>query len=189
MKILPSETISDEQLVELYLNGNHECIGNLYLRYFNKVYRKCYSFTRDQSLAFDLTQDIMIKSINKLYTFKGKSKFSTWLFALTTNYCIEIFRKNKSIVFEPIEEKHVLDKMENEDISELSEISYSEIIRIMNEIPETDQVMLRMKYECNCSIKDLQVSFNLSASAVKMRLQRARNKIEKIYLRRLRATA
>ncbi|NJK87509.1 MAG: hypothetical protein HC906_17530 [Bacteroidales bacterium] len=60
---------------------------------------------------------------------------------------------------------------------------------ILKDIPEIDQVMLRMKYEHNYSIKELQDSFNLSASAVKMRLQRARNKIEKSYLGRFRASA
>ncbi|NJK87510.1 MAG: RNA polymerase sigma factor [Bacteroidales bacterium] len=97
MEHFHSEFLSDEQLVSLYLKGNKSFLENLYRRYFNKVYRKCYGFTKNHNEAFDLAQDILLKSFGKLDSFKGTSKFSTWLYAITTNYCIEFLRKTKTL--------------------------------------------------------------------------------------------
>jgi RNA polymerase sigma factor (sigma-70 family) len=184
-----SQVLTDEQLVCLYLNGNTSCLEYLYQRYFNKVYRKCYGYTRNHNEAFDIAQDVLIKSFAKLATFKGNSKFSTWLFSITANYCVEVLRKNKHIAFEKIDDQFILTDISDDNSSELFDYYLPELINVLKEIPEIDQAMLRMKYEQNYSIKDLQDSFNLSASAVKMRLQRARHRIEKICLSRLKAIA
>lgn len=188
-KNIQPQSQTDEQLVNLYLSGNKAILGDLYTRYFNKVYRRCYGYTKNQSEAFDLAQDVLLKSFGKLTSFKGNSKFSTWLFAVTSNYCIEILRKNKNVAFEKLEDQYFITENTEENHSEVLDFYLPELINILKEIPEIDQALLRMKYEHNYSIRDLQISFNLSASAVKMRLQRARNKIEKICLSRLKASA
>ncbi len=184
MKHTDFDLYTDEQLVISYLNGNGESFSILYRKYFPKVYSKCYGFTRNSSTAFDLAQDVLIKAYSKLNTFKGGSRFSTWLFAITYNYCIETYRKKKNILFEPVDDQILPDDHADTELSEWKERKEQDIRDLLLEIPEIDRQLLKMKYEHNFSIKDLQDSYNLSASAVKMRLQRARNKIGQIYLQR-----
>ena len=182
--------ITDEEFVIRHLNGDDSGFSALYKKYFIKVYYRCYSFTRDHNNALDLAQDILLKVYGKLDSFKGEARFSTWLFAITYNYCVEIYRKKKNIVFEQIGDKINISDYAYEEFPFMQETGEKDIDELMKEISDNDRLLLQMKYEQNLSIKDLQNSFHLSASAVKMRLQRARQRIEKNYLnRKLAATA
>ena len=67
----------------------------IYDRYSEKVYRKCFSFTRDTAKAEDLAHDIFLRVITKIGTFKGGARFSTWLYSITYNYCMDNIRKAK----------------------------------------------------------------------------------------------
>jgi len=173
---------SDEQLIQDYLKGNNNSLGILYSRYYSKVYQKCLSFTKNADDAFDLTQDILMKAFSKVSTFKGNSKFSTWLYAIAHNYCITSASKVKNYHFEDFSmEQNIMD--ESPDMSELEQRKeYEEkelkLQDVLAEVPELDRNLLNLKYNLNYSVKDLQSEYKLSASAVKMRLMRARQKVE-----------
>jgi RNA polymerase sigma-70 factor (ECF subfamily) len=174
--------ISDEQLIQDYLKGNNNSLGILYSRYYSKVYQKCLSFTKNADNAFDLTQDILMKAFTKISTCKGNSKFSTWLYAIAHNYCITATSKTKNDNFEDISmEQNIVD--ESPDMDELEQRKeYEEkelkLKSVLADVPEIDRNFLNLKYHLNYSVKDLQAEYKLSASAVKMRLMRARQKVE-----------
>ena len=78
----------------------HDDFGILYDRYAEKVYHKCISFVKDVDLAQDLAHDVFLKTFLNLAKFEGKSKFSTWLYSLTYNFCIDYLRKNnKNMIY------------------------------------------------------------------------------------------
>nr|WP_320119301.1 RNA polymerase sigma factor [uncultured Marinifilum sp.] len=176
MKKTLNRNLSDGQLVQFYLQGDQKSLGILYERHFNNVYYKCLSFTKDSTEAYDLVQEIFVKVNSKLHLFKGNAKFSTWLFRITQNYCIEYYRKKYRMKYETIspavfnlaDEEYVPSKFENISIE-----------TVINSVSDTEQLMLRLKYLEGKSIKELQEKFNMGASAVKMRLQRAKQKISK----------
>jgi RNA polymerase sigma-70 factor (ECF subfamily) len=171
--------LTDEQLVDQYKTGNNNCLGILYERYYKKVYHKCLSYTKNPDVAFDLAQDILLKAFGKIPTFRGNSSFSTWLFVIACNHCVAHLRKNKSIHFENIDNYFNISD-EDEDVEErvLYEQKEESLGYHLEEIAEIDKKMLVLKYQHNFSINDLQKEFKLNASAVKMRLQRARHKME-----------
>lgn len=176
---------SDEQLIHKYLSGDNNPLGILYNRYYSKVYHKCLSFTKNSDDAFDLTQEILIKAFSKIASFKGEAKFSTWLFSITHNSCIthyEKTKKNQSCAFdiatESVDEGYDTDELLVRKLREDRELKLNQYL---NQIPEADKRMLELKYRYEYSIQDLQREFDLSASAVKMRLLRARKKIEQLY--------
>lgn len=182
MKTGEDTFLLDEGLISQYKQGDVNSLGVLYSRYYNKVFNKCLSFAKNYDDAFDLTQEVILKAFHKIDTFKGESKFSTWLYALVHNYCIESYRKKQKIQQENIEDcYHLAEYFFDAEESDAFENKSSSVKEILANMPNMDKMMLLMKYEQNKSIKDLQIIFNLSASAVKMRLQRARHKIEKIY--------
>jgi RNA polymerase sigma factor (sigma-70 family) len=170
---------SDEELVDSYRTGKNECLGLLYERYYKKVYHKCLSYTKNPDIAFDVSQDILLKAFGKIATFRGNSSFSTWLFVITTNHCIAFLRKTKNIYFENID-SYLFLQDENQDFEERILYEYKEqslAIELEN-ISELERKMLILKYQNNYSITDLQKEFNMKASAVKMRLLRAKQKME-----------
>ena len=97
MKTVEETFLLDEKLISQYKQGDVNSLGILYSRYYNKVYNKCFSFAKNCDDAYDLTQEVMLKAFNKINTFKGESKFSTWLYALAHNFCIESYRKKQKI--------------------------------------------------------------------------------------------
>ncbi|UXP31780.1 sigma-70 family RNA polymerase sigma factor [Reichenbachiella agarivorans] len=167
---------TDEQLVQSLQQGNKLAMGELYSRYYMLVFAKCLSFVKNTDDASDLAQDVMLRVMEKAAGFKGESKFSTWLYSVTFNYCTDKLRKAKSKHFEPIHEH--FDMEDDADAVQELEVAMEQIVQenVWQTISEEDQQLLMMKYQQNMSIKDLQLMYNLSASAVKMRLMRAREK-------------
>ena len=185
MKTTVISNLTDEQLLNEYLNGDNDALGILYNRYYKKVYHKCLSFIKNSDDAFDLAQDVLMKAFSNAWSFKGESKFSTWLFSITHNYCVSQISRTNKTRFESINSQNFLldesiDVLEFEERKQ-REYREMELNNYMNELPEIDKQILDLKYRQNYSVRDLQEKFNLSSSAVKMRLMRARQKVEQVY--------
>jgi RNA polymerase sigma-70 factor (ECF subfamily) len=182
MNTVTDTTVTDEKLINEYKKGDNNCLGKLYERYYKKVYYKCLSFTRNPEDANDIAQDILMKAFANITSFRGKSKFATWLFAITKNHCIAHSREKNHLHFENIIYNENVAE-ETIDLNERKLYEQRELIldHMLKYIRETERKMLLLKYQQNYSIKDLQKEFNLSASAIKMRLQRARQKVQKLY--------
>ena len=172
--------MSDEEVIELILNkGKTNLFGVLYDRYSDKVYRKCLSFEKDKDVALDLSHDILIKVFLQLSKFEGRSRFSTWLYSISYNYCIEYTRKKNRLPLIALEE----DRMDLQDEDSdwfLMENQLKSLKKALEEIHPEDKALLLMKYQDDISIKELMEIYQISESAVKMRLSRARQRVKEI---------
>lgn len=175
---------SDEQLIGELMNGDNNCFGILYSRYYSKVYSRCYSFSRNSDDAFDMTQEILLKAICNVGSFGGNSKFSTWLYSITNNYCITQYSKKRRIFKEDINLAfHIVEeRMDEESFKERIkwEALEANLDKYLKLLPEEERQLLILKYRMNYSVKEIQEKYDLSASAVKMRLLRARMKMSQI---------
>ncbi len=170
--------ISDEELVKLYLETQSDVYFNaMYSRFSKKIYSKCLFLLKDQERAADATQDVFMKIILNLGKFSGKSKFGTWVYSITYNYCIDLIRKNKKQrnLFDN-ELDSIAEPIQDVSDAELLEIKVSRLKIILNKIPEGDKIVLLMKYQSDMSIKEIAESLNKSESAIKMKLKRAKHK-------------
>ncbi|MBX2816956.1 MAG: sigma-70 family RNA polymerase sigma factor [Saprospiraceae bacterium] len=173
--------MSDDELVSLYLETQRGYYFDLlYNRYAGKVYGKCVSLLKNESDATDATQEIFVKILLKMSTFTGKSKFSTWIYSVTYNYCIDTIRKQKKgrhISSKPPED---IPDHEVEEVSdaEILEIQINQLKVVLDQINENDKIILLMKYQDGMSIQDIAAALSLSESAVKMRLKRAKHKFK-----------
>ena len=88
--------LSDNEIIDLIVNQKKtDYFQHLYLRYSPVVYNKCIALANDKDIAKDLTHDIFLKVFLNLSNFKGNSKFSTWLYSITYNYCIDFLKKER----------------------------------------------------------------------------------------------
>ncbi len=185
-----AHVMNDAHWVDQYQSDNQEGMRVLYQRYYLKVYRKCLTFCKDPDDAFDLAQDALLKAFEHLHSFKGDSSFSTWLYTLTYNHCREVFRKSKHMVMSRLTENYEGDQADfTEAFAEGSmsrESAESTMLALLSTLPEIDQAMLQRKYHDGQSIEQIQTHFMLSASAIKMRLKRAKTKLNVLYVNAVR---
>lgn len=181
----PYEKLSDEALVQQIVGKNDTLLfGVLYDRYSRMVYNKCYGFARSQDEAEDLTQDVFLMLFVKLASFKGRSKFSTWLYSFTYNFCVNYVNRNKqrkmsdkSVSMDVVDYK-VADEVPDESIYEMKANMLEKALEMVS--PE-DKSILLLKYQDGASIRELADLMELGESAVKMRLKRAKAKLLEIY--------
>ncbi len=151
--------------------------GVLYDRYSAKVFQKCLGMTRDKDLAHDLTHDIFLKAFVGLVKFDHRSKFGTWLYSITYNYCLDHLRKSQrnrtSDVDEAIDPGGL---SEDRYETELLSLRADRLSPVLDAIDPADRAILLMKYQDELSIKDMMEVLVLSESAVKMRVLRARER-------------
>jgi len=160
----------------------------LYDRYAMLVYNKCYGFAKDGDEAKDLTQDVFLKLFVKLASFKGKSKFSTWLYSFTYNHCVNYVTRNTAKKFE----KQSVDYSDIENLSEDDEDDTSFLsmkvdkLKVALELisPEEKMILL-LKYQDGLSIKEIVGVLGIGESAVKMRIKRAKDKLVTVYTNNL----
>lgn len=179
------DNLTDEELVAKIVAKNDTLLfGVLYDRYAKMVYNKCYGFARSQDEAEDLTQDVFLMLFVKLASFKGMSKFSTWLYSFTYNFCVNYVNRNKqrkmsdkSVSMDDVDYK-MADEVPDESIYEMKANSLQKALDMVT--PE-DKSILLLKYQDRASIKELAELMELGESAVKMRLKRAKAKLLEIY--------
>lgn len=175
-------TRSDEEVVKLYLETQRDDYFDiLYHKYSPKVYAKCISLLKDEYLAQDAVQEIFMKVLMTLSSFSYRSSFSTWIYTVTYNFCIDQIRKTQKVALET-EDKipHLADQAEIAD-SVLFELQYDRFKHIFSLLPVIEQTMLLMKYQDDTSIKEIAEIQNKTESAVKMQLKRIKEKFMKLY--------
>jgi RNA polymerase sigma-70 factor (ECF subfamily) len=173
-------------LVELIARSKDSLLFKvLYERYVFKIFTKCLSFLKNYQEAEDLCQDIFVKLLDKIDSYKGASKFSTWLYSFTYNHCVNYYHRNKFRKFEKnilnIEQMcdEVKAQASNEDLIQL--LKLEKLSEELELIPIEDKQILILKYQEFKSIKDLMELHKVGESAIKMRLKRAKEKILGVY--------
>ena len=175
--------MTDTEAIQLYLQTQDASYFDvLYNKYGNKVYAKCISLLGQEAAAKDAMQDIFIKIFLNLSKFGERSKFSTWVYSITYNYCIDLIRKNKKV-------KNLFsDEMERqEDIIEevpdeaLLQMKVGLLKKVLETLPLGDKTILLMKYQDELQIKEIANILGKTESAIKMRIKRAKHKAQEIY--------
>lgn len=177
---MSAEELTDEQIVARIREGDEgKMFSRLHDRYADRVRSKCRSLLRNESTVEDAVQDIFLKVHEKLPGFQGRSRFSTWLYSITYNHCIEFLRKNKRIRFADWEEGLDLpEEVEDEDIEFLLEEKLTRASLLLEMIKPEDKAILIMKYRDGFSIKQIMEILGIAGeSATKMKLNRAKKRI------------
>ncbi len=179
------EDLPDQELIyKIVKEKNTMLFEILYDRYAKVVYNKCYSFSKSDKEAEDLTQDVFLMLFIKLGSYSGKSKFSSWLYSFTYNFCVNYVNRNKERKIKdasaPIEDNEHKLKIEVDDESIYSMRS-DKLKKALELIDPEDKKILLLKYQDDVPIKELTELLGIGESAVKMRLKRAKARIVETY--------
>lgn len=169
--------MTEEEIIKRLIHSNDtSAFSTLYDQYVDKIYYKCLSLTKDKQLAQDLTHDIFVKIFITIKKFNFQSSFATWVYRITYNFCIDFLRKQQKqqILRLDEEEDYVDDDIGDE---ELFAIAVDKLEIVLANIPPEDKAILLMKYQDELSLKDIMQMLDISESATKMRIKRAKEKV------------
>lgn len=93
--MIKNDKMTDQDIITEILLGNRFLFSKLIDKYQRMVFTLAMGFVHQKENAEDLTQDIFIKVWIALPNYKGDAIFSTWLYRIAVNYCINFVEKNK----------------------------------------------------------------------------------------------
>ncbi len=176
------KTLEDEEIIhKIITEKKTELFQVLYDKYHSRVGDKCYSLLRNKELAYETAQDIFTKVYENLDSFKGKSSFSSWLYSITYNYCIDYLRNKKKLHYPEWNRDNEIPEIIDESEELTTEISYDRLMEILDMMHTEEKALLLMKYNDNISIKNIAEALRVSESAAKMRIKRAKSRLVFLY--------
>ncbi|WP_434509562.1 RNA polymerase sigma factor [Desulfitobacterium sp. AusDCA] len=166
--------MKDEELIQSILQGCGEKYAIIVERYQAQLYRTAYYYTQNMEDARDLTQEIFIKAYNSLKKFKHGSTFSTWLYRIAVNHCIDWNRRKKP----HYEESICLDDLSNKQAGPeellLQREMASEIHKLVENLPEYYRTILILYYFEEFTPQQIADILSMSKRTVETRLYRGK---------------
>lgn len=174
--------LPDERLIEFFLDRQDQRILSvLYQRYSKVIYRKCLAIVWDTDQAQDLTHDTFVKAFLHLKSLKEARYFKTWLYRIAYNLCIDFLKQKNKLQFEEDwQQFDVVEDRDEYDEKVLLESNLKQLEHALQQLNETDRLILIMRYYDGMSLKAIQSMLKINESAVKMRLLRARQRLSKV---------
>ena len=166
----PDEPSSDNDLVDAITQGDIQAFEGLYDRYAGKVLKRCFFICVNQEEARDLMQEIWIKVFLHLHDFKKQAAFSSWLYRLTTNHCLN-YIKSKAYS-ESSETQHPSEELIHEDPT-----SKIDVHHLLQKLSLEDRTILAMKFMGEYTYEEISAICEISLSAAKMRVSRLITKL------------
>jgi RNA polymerase sigma-70 factor (ECF subfamily) len=180
--------LSDEGLVRSFVeDGSESAFSELVNRYADKIYRLALRITHNPSDAEDVLQEVFITLVEKLGTFQGESKFSTWLYRVASNASLIHLRaetKYRNVVsledYAPYEKDGVLRGIQAKDWSGRPDemLLSKEVMEIIesavSELPEPYRMVFHLRDVEGLANIEVAKILGLSLPNVKSRILRAR---------------
>ena len=182
-----SSKLSDREIISLYINGKESALNIIINRHRSRIFGYILSKVRDKDTAEDIFQDVFIKIINSLK--KGKyneeGKFIVWAMTITHNLIMDFFRKKKKNRFlKPTDEFDIFDIISDHSLNSEESLIKSQVIDdlniLINELPETQKEVLKLRYFSNMSFKEIADKCNISINTALGRMRYALINIRKI---------
>ncbi len=171
-------TDGDSPVIQRVLDGETNAFSNLIEKYEGKVARLCMSILRDR-YSEDAVQEVFLKAYRSLDRFKAESAFSTWLYRITHNHCLNIIRKFKAertVSMDAILEKTGAADWAAPDSGDAFEWKRT-AQELLARLSEDERSILTLREVEGLSYRELAETFELSVEAVKSRLFRARQSL------------
>ena len=166
--------MDDLDLVKAVLDGNIDSFNIIIYKYEASIFRFILTMTKDPEETKDLTQDVFITAYNKLYTYKGQSKLSSWLYQIARNKSLDYLRKNKKNIQLSIE--NAWDVFSNDPLPEQwlefkeTKAELESFIKLLDDT--TRQILMLKSLNDNLKFTDIAEILNISVSTVKTKYYR-----------------
>lgn len=181
-------TTNDQILINQIIEGDTNAFTVLVNRYKDLVFTLALRMLKNREEAEEVSQDTFIKTYKSLHKFKGDSKFSTWIYKVAYNSCLDRIKKNKKYQNDvEINEftEHQVKTMDNA-FDVLVEEERNQLIQdCLHLLPSDDSFLLTLYYFEEQTLDEIANVVGLTANNVKVKLFRSRKKLTAILKERL----
>ncbi len=183
-----SNIIEEKKIIKKAAAGSADAFEQLLLKYQTPIYNLCLRMTGNPEDAADMTQEAFLKAWRSLSSFQFESSFSTWLYRLTTNTCLDYLRSLKrrpqcSLTVEDDEgEEQVLDVTDEAPTPEealLSAEERSQLVHALSQLEASQRQIITLRVVNDLSYAEIAEILDVKEGTVKSRLARARDNLRK----------
>lgn len=181
-------TNNEQTVINDIIAGNTNAFAVLVDNYKDMVFTLAFRMLKNREEAEEVSQDSFIKIFKSLNKFKGDSKFSTWVYRVAYNTCLDRIKKHKRsqthIPIDTFTEHYIktvetaLDKLEQEERRQA-------VQNCLQLLPSEDSFLLTLYYFEEQSLEDISKITGLTANNVKVKLFRSRKKLAVIFSQQL----
>ena len=179
----------EDVLIKRAKKGEMAAFEALVSAYERRVYTLALRSTNSHEDALDITQEVFLKAYKALPSFRGESEFSTWLYRITMNKCVDFARSKKNITLESIDDEKVVElqdlKEKNQPEKSFEKTELREEIDIaLNMISEEHRKVVVLRDVAGMKYADIAKALSIEEGTVKSRIARAREALRKILIDR-----
>ncbi|MBO1000706.1 MULTISPECIES: RNA polymerase sigma factor SigW [Bacillaceae] len=177
-----------KERINQVLKGDHNAFGEIVEIYKDKVFQICFRMLGNRQEAEDLAQEAFVRAYVNIRSFNIQMKFSTWLYRIATNLCIDRLRKKKPDYYLDAEvagteglnmySQIASDIAKPEEEVESLELQETIQVEIMK-LPEKYRSVIVLKYIEELSLKEISEILDLPVGTVKTRIHRGREALRK----------
>jgi RNA polymerase sigma-70 factor (ECF subfamily) len=173
-------TLTDQQLVRSYMDGNANALSELVERYKDKIFTSIYLLVKDKYLAEDIFQDVFIRIIDTLrngrYTDEGK--FLPWAMRIAHNMCVDHFRKVKrSPSIKTSDDHDIFEVLNFHEASAETKImenqTHEKVRKMIDMLPEDQREVIILRNYADLSFKEIAALTNSSINTCLGRMRYA----------------
>ena len=177
-----STGLNDNELISKVLSGDQQAYAGLVNRYQNYVFTLVLRFTKNREDAEEVSQDIFIKAYRALSSFRGASKFSTWLYTIVNTTCITFLRK-KRLEVHSLDNEKVFELADSQDSGMRANLveQKSRVAMVNNAIKmlaTDDAEVITLFYKAEQTLEEIAQILGIEANTAKERLHRARTRLK-----------
>ena len=180
--------INETELIEKLKKGDEAAFKIIVEQWKDMVYNTILGIVQNETEAEDLAQDVFIKVFEKIGTFKGDSKFSTWLYRIATTTALDHLRSKKrkkrfgflqSLSGVAGEEKEQLPDFHHPGVSLDNKERAAVLFRAIDELPDNQKAAYTLHKLEGLSYRDVSEVLNTTVSAVESLMSRANQNLRK----------
>lgn len=176
-----AQQLIDGNVIEACQQGDREAFQLLFETYKDRVFSiAVYSVGGDRAVADDVTQQIFLKLFTAIRQFRGESEFTTWLYRLVVNACLDERRRNKRWLpwSEGVAMKNTSDRKPQE--KQFARLEITEAVQAaIAELKPKFRLPILLKYIEGLSYEEIATVMNCSKGTVASRLNRGHSQLAK----------
>ena len=180
--------LKERELIRKAKQGDMLAFEELILKHEKIVYNVALRMMNHSEDAKDISQEVFLKAYRSLVNFDERSAFSTWLYRITHNTCIDEMRKRKGKQSYSLEEeleneegsmqRQIADEGDTPEESLLRQEQKSEILQALDTLSEEHKAAIILRDVKGLSYEEIAEILELSLGTVKSRISRARNQLK-----------
>ena len=180
--------LNEKDLIRKAKQGDMLAFEELILKHEKIVYNVALRMMNHSEDARDISQEVFLKAYRSLSNFDERSAFSTWLYRITHNTCIDEMRKRKGKQTYSLEEelesedgsmqRQIADESDTPEESLLREEQKSEILQALDTLSEEHKAAIILRDVKGLAYEEIAEILELSLGTVKSRINRARNRLK-----------